>query len=256
MPYSLAQTIRSRKPQMGVWMQIPHPMVAETLAQSGADFIMLDGEHAPMPPDSLVALLPAIERFHMPALYRVRINSPELIKGALDAGVSGVMVPMVNSAEEAAAVVAAAKYPPLGRRGYGPWRASNYYLDDSYLSVANDGIATVLQIETREAIDAIDDIARIEGVDAVFAGPFDLCLSMGLEPGRLHPELIEAYRHINAAAQRHGIATAIDAGSPDLVTTYRDFGFTLMTYGSDTQFLIEGSRQAVKTTSTTPHGQE
>jgi 4-hydroxy-2-oxoheptanedioate aldolase len=243
---SLAKTIRSRKPLIGNWLQIPHPMVAETLAQSGADFILLDGEHAPLPPDALITLLPAIERYRMPVLYRVRINATELIKGALDAGVSGVMVPMVNSVEEAQAVIAAAKFPPMGKRGVGPWRAANYYLDDNYLAAANTDVAVVLQIETKEAVEAVDEIARIKGVDALFVGPFDLCMSMGLEPGKLHPELITVYTRVNRAARRTSIATAIDVGSLDFIAPYRELGFSLMTHGLDTQFLIDGSRQVVK----------
>jgi 4-hydroxy-2-oxoheptanedioate aldolase len=228
-------------------MQIPHPMVAETLAQSGTDFILLDGEHAPVSPDALITLLPAIERFRMPVLYRVRTNSNELIKGALDAGVSGVMVPMVNSVEEANAVIAAAKYPPMGKRGVGPWRAANYYLDDDYLATANADVAIVLQIETKEAVEAVDKIAAIKGIDALFVGPFDLCMSMGLQPGKLHPELIAAYGRINKAARTSGIATAIDVGSLDFIKPYRELGFSLFTHGLDTQFLIDGSRQVAKT---------
>ncbi len=243
-----AERLRARQPLIGVWMQIPHVMVAETLAQSGADFILLDGEHAPIPPDALIGLLPAIERFEMPVIYRVRSNSPELIKGALDAGVSGIMVPMVNSVDEAQAVIDAAKYPPMGKRGVGPWRAANYYLDDGeYLQKANAEIPVVVQIETKEAVAAVDKIAAINGVDVLFVGPFDLCMSMGLEPGKLHPELIAAYKKVNAAARKHGVTTAIDVGSLDFIKPYRELGFSLLTHGLDSQFLVDGSRQVAKT---------
>jgi 4-hydroxy-2-oxoheptanedioate aldolase len=242
-----AETLRSRKALIGTWMQIPHPMVAETLAQSGADFVLLDGEHAPVPPDALTLLLPGLSRFDMPVLYRVRTNASDLIKGALDAGVSGVMVPMVNSVAEARAAIDAAKYPPMGRRGAGPWRASNYYLDEaSYLSKANADVPLILQIETKEALEAVDDIAKLPGIAALFVGPFDLCLSMGLKPGKLHPELLDAYKRINAAARKSNIATAIDVASLDFIKPYRELGFSLMTHGLDTQFLIDGSRQVAR----------
>src|SRR5262249_15239903 len=120
----LAKSIRSGKPTMGTWMQIPNPIAAEVMAQTGFDFVLVDGEHAPVPPDILYALLPAFERHGMAAVYRVRSNNGDLIKAALDSGVSGVIVPMVNSVKEARDAVAAAKYPPHGRRGFGPWRAS------------------------------------------------------------------------------------------------------------------------------------
>ncbi len=245
---NFAARIRAKQPMIGVWMQIPHPMVAETLAQSGADFILLDGEHAPVPPDALISLLPAIERHGMPVLYRVRSNTTELIKGALDAGVSGVMVPMVSSVKEANEVIAAAKYPPMGKRGVGPWRAANYYLDEAgYMAKANSDVVTVLQIETKDAVEAVEEIAAIEGVDALFVGPYDLCMSMGLKPGKLHPELIAAYQRINKAAKKSGIATAIDVGALDFIKPYRELGFSLMTHGLDTQFLIDGSRQVART---------
>ncbi len=247
MAKSFAKTIRSRTDMIGGWMQIPHPMVAETLAQSGADFILVDGEHAPIPPDALIGILPAIERFRMPVLYRVRTNATDLIKGALDAGAPGIMVPMVNSAEEAKAVIAAAKYPPMGKRGAGPWRAANYYMDEGYVAKANAEGAIVLQIETKEAIAAVEEIAGVKGVDALYVGPFDLCMSMGLEPGKLHPELITAYKQLNAAARKAGIATAIDVAAFSYIKTYRDLGFSLFTYGLDTQFLIDGSRAVTKT---------
>jgi 4-hydroxy-2-oxoheptanedioate aldolase len=240
--------LKSRRPMIGVWMSIPHPMVAETLAQSGADFILLDGEHAPVPPDQLITLLPAIERFEMPVLYRVRTSSTALIKGALDAGVSGVMVPMVNSAAEARSAIDAAKYPPLGRRGAGPWRAANYYLDEApYMERSNADVPLVLQIETKEAVEAVEDIAALPGIAALFVGPFDLCMSMGLKPGRFHPELRTLYKRINEAARRHGIAAAIDVGTPDLVKPYRELGFSVFSHGLDLQFLIEGSRTVAKT---------
>lgn len=243
-----ARKLRSRQALIGTWMQIPHPMVAETLAQSGADFILLDGEHAPVPPDALISVLPALERFDMPVLYRVRTNSSELIKGALDAGVSGVMVPMVNSVVEAKEAIAAAKYPPLGRRGVGPWRAANYYLDDAgYLAKANTDVPIVLQIETKEAVEAVEDIAALPGLGALYIGPYDLCMSLGLTPGKLHPELVSIYKRINATARKCGIATAIDVGSLDFIEPYLKLGFSLMTHGLDTQFLIDGSRQVAKT---------
>jgi 4-hydroxy-2-oxoheptanedioate aldolase len=243
-----ARKLKSRKPMIGVWMQIPHPMVSETLAQSGADFVLVDGEHGPVSPDTLISVLPGIDRFDMPVLYRVRMNATDLIKGALDAGVSGVMVPMVNSAAEAKAAIDAAKYPPLGRRGAGPWRAANYYLDEaSYMARSNADVPLILQIETKEAVAALDEIAALKGFAALFVGPYDLCLSMGLEPGKLHPELIAIYKRIATAAKKHGFAMAIDVPSPGYVKTYRDLGFSLMTHGLDIRFLIDGSRQVVKT---------
>lgn len=127
---NLVSRIRAGEAVIGTWFTIPHPMVAETLAQCGFDFLLLDGEHAPVPPDVISSLLPATELYGSPVIYRVRTNSVDLIRGALDAGVSGVMVPMIESVADARNALNAAKYPPLGKRGIGPWRASNYYEED------------------------------------------------------------------------------------------------------------------------------
>ncbi|WP_144158078.1 HpcH/HpaI aldolase family protein [Paraburkholderia sp. BCC1885] len=237
-----AEKIRSGKPLLGTWMHVPHPMVAELMAQTGFDFILLDGEHAPVPPDILYTLLPSTEKFSMPVLYRVRANTPDLIKAALDNGVTALIAPMVNSGREASAVVSAAKYPPVGLRGIGPLRASNYYLDEaSYVSVANE-TATVVQIETAAALEAVEDIAATPGIDALYLGPADLSMSLGLPLGQLSDGLRAACRRVAEAARKNGIGAGIDVASLDYVPVYRDFGFNLMTYGLDTNFLVQGGR--------------
>lgn len=237
-----ATRIRSRGPMLGTWMQIPSTIVAELMAQSGFDFILLDGEHAPVPPDLLHTLLPATERHAMPVLYRVRSNDADLIKAALDCGVTGLIVPMVNSAAEAAGAVAAAKYPPVGRRGIGPWRASNYYLDEaSYVATANE-TALVLQIESREALEAVDAIAATPGIAALYVGPADLSMSLGLPLGQLSDGLRAACKAVGAAAQRNGIAAGIDVASLDFVPTYRELGFSLMTHGLDSGYIMSGGQ--------------
>lgn len=237
-----ANKIRTRGSMLGTWMQIPNTIVAELMAQTGFDFILLDGEHAPVPPDILHTLLPSTERHGMPVLYRVRSNNADLIKAALDTGVTGLIVPMVNSAEEAAAAVASAKYPPMGKRGLGPWRASNFYLDEaSYVDSAND-TALVLQIESKEALAAVDMIAATPGIDALYIGPADLSMSLGLPLGQLSDGLRAACKAVGDAAQRNGIAAGIDVASLDYLPTYRELGFSLMTHGIDTGYLVSGGQ--------------
>lgn len=237
-----ATKIRARGPMLGTWMQIPNAIVAELMAQSGFDFILLDGEHAPVPPDILHTLLPSTERHGMPVLYRVRSNNPDAIKAALDNGVTGLIVPMVNSAEEAAEAVASAKYPPVGRRGIGPWRASNFYLDEaSYVASANH-TALVLQIESRQALEAVEAIAATPGIDALYVGPADLSMSLGLPLGQLSDGLRAACKAVGDAAQRNGIAAGIDVASLDYVPTYRELGFSLMTHGLDTGYIVSGAQ--------------
>lgn len=228
-------------------MQIPHIIVAETLAQSNLDFLVVDGEHGPIPPNSLLDILPATERYGMPVVYRVAWNRIELIKAALDHGANAVMVPMVNSGLEAIDAVSSAKYPPAGKRGAGAWRASNYYQKDAeYRKDASSSLGVILQIETREALNNLDDIASTPGVDALFIGPADLALSLDLEPGKLTPQLIEACRSVAGAAKKYGIASGIDLASMEDLRQIQEIGLTFFTYGTDSGLLLEGGRAIAK----------
>jgi 2-keto-3-deoxy-L-rhamnonate aldolase RhmA len=243
----LAQRIRTAQPLIGIWMQIPDPIVAATLSQTDADFLLVDGEHAPIPPHALGNILPATDLHDMPTIYRVAWNRIELIKAALDHGAAGVMIPMVNSPQEAAAAVAAAKYPPLGKRGIGAWRASNYYLEEpSYRESANRQSAVIVQIETREALESIDGIAATPGIDALYVGPADLALSLGLNPGELHPDLLAGCKKVVDAARKNGIAAGIDVALLAFAASYAEMGFSLMTYGADFGFIIDGGRAATR----------
>jgi 2-keto-3-deoxy-L-rhamnonate aldolase RhmA len=235
--------IKKGEHQLGIWTQIPNVVVAENLAQSGADFLLVDGEHAPISPHDLLQILPSTERYDMPVLYRVAWNRMELIKAALDIGVNAIMVPMVNSAAEAREVVAAAKYPPSGKRGMGAWRASNYYQGDAaYRKGANTDTSVVLQIETKEALKNLDEIASTPGVGALYIGPADLALSLGIQLGQLNDDLLAACKAVAAAAKKNGIGAGIDVATLDYLPTYRDLGLSLFTFGSDFSFILEGSR--------------
>ena len=241
----LVRRIRSGDTVIGSWFTIPHPMVAETLARGGFDFLLLDGEHGPVPPDALCHLLPATELQGCPVIYRPRTNSVDLIRGALDAGATGVMVPMIENAAQGRAALDAAKYPPLGRRGIGPWRASNYYDDYlDYVATANDTTCVVLQIESKAAVDAIDAIAGLPGVDVLYVGPADMAGSMGLKPGERHEALTAAIGRVAAAARKHGKAAGVDVTSLDFFAAYREIGFSFFTYGIDTSYLMDGARAA------------
>jgi 2-keto-3-deoxy-L-rhamnonate aldolase RhmA len=243
----LADRIRAGETVIGSWFTVPHPMVAETLAQGNFDFLLLDGEHAPGPPDAVGNLLPSTELHGCPVIYRPRTNSIDLIRGALDAGVTGVMVPMIENAAQAKAALDAAKYPPLGKRGIGPWRASNYY--DNYLdyvATANERTCVVLQIESKAAVDAIDAIAALPGVDVLYVGPADMAGSMGLKLGERHAELTAAIERVAVAAKKHGKAVGIDVTSLDFFAMYQEMGFRFFTYGIDTSYLMDGARAAAK----------
>lgn len=236
--------LKSRQLLVGSWLSIAHPIAVEALSQTGLHFLLADGEHAPIDPSALMDILPSADRFRMPIVYRVAANRLEYIKAALDFGVVGIMVPMINTSQDAAAAVRAAKYPPVGVRGIGAWRASNYYQNtQNYMRTADHETTVILQIESVEAVRNIDAIAGIEGIDVLYIGPGDLALSQGLEPGRLHQSLLQSYESIIQAARRSNIRVGIDVTNLEYLPTYRKLGIEFFTCRSDHQYLIEGARQ-------------
>jgi len=237
----LREKIIGGRMAVGTWLQIPDVAVVEILAQAGFDYLLIDGEHAPINPSQLVPLAIAAERRGCPIVYRVQANSADLIKAALDIGIDGLMVPMVETAAEAAAVVAAAKYPPAGRRGMGPLRASNYYKDfQSYIASANERTAIIVQIESGGAIERAAEIAAVPGIDALFVGPADLAGSLGLPVGTSEPRMIEALKRVAAVGQSAGRCVGIDAVSNEKLEAFAEMGYRLFTFGSDAGYLIDG----------------
>jgi len=240
---NLREKIISGRMVVGTWVSVPDVAVVEILAQAGFDYLLLDGEHAPIDPSQLVPLAIAAERRGCPIVYRVQTNSADLIKAALDVGVDGLMVPMVETPEAAAAVIAAAKYPPAGRRGMGPWRASNYYMDfQSYIQSANERTAVIVQIESGGAVERAAEIAAVPGIDALFVGPADLAGSLGLPVGTAEPRMIDALKRIVAAGRSVGRCVGIDAVSNERLEAYAEMGYRLFTFGSDAGYLNEGGR--------------
>lgn len=243
MTTTLREKILGGQMVVGTWVSIPDVAVVEILAQAGFDYLLIDGEHAPIDPSRLAPLVIAAERRQCPVVYRVRINSADLVKMALDVGVSGIMVPMVETPEDAAAAVAAAKYPPDGRRGIGPWRASNYYRDfTSYLGRANEETAVILQIESAGAVERAARIAGVAGVDALFVGPADLSGSLGVKVGQLDPRLVDSLTRVVEAGRSAGRCVGIDAASNERLESFAGMGFRLFSFGVDTDYLAAGSQ--------------
>jgi 4-hydroxy-2-oxoheptanedioate aldolase len=241
---SFGDRLRAGETLIGTWLSLPDPAVIEAMGR-GFDFLQIDGEHAPIPPDRLHRLLPAADALGLPAVYRARRNRDDLVSAALDAGAHAVMLPMVNSRSEAEAAVRAAKYPPRGRRGFGPWRASDYYRDMAgYMAEANAGSILAVQIEHEEAVRAVEEIASVEGVDLLYVGPADLALSMGLQVGVRDARLDHAFTAVAQACKRQGKAAGTDVGDLGRVSELRRLGFTFFTYGSDLTYLAAGAGQA------------
>lgn len=234
--------LREKQVLVGQWVSLNDPAVAEALSQTGHDFLLIDGEHGPLGESELPNLLRAASGGTASCIYRVRENSEQLIKMGLDLGAAGIMVPRVNSAAEAQMAVNAAKYPPLGKRGIGPWRASNYYKNVSdYVATANQTTTLILQIEDTVAIENLDEILAVDGIDALYIGPADLSASMGLFGQQEHPDFLAAVKTVSSKCEVAGMPLGFDTRDSDHLADLANQGFQLLTLGSDIDYLISGA---------------
>lgn len=232
-----------KSPVFGAWTMVPDPSVIEVMARLHFDFLLLDGEHSPIEAGRLSALLPAAELHGAPSIFRPRSRTTPDMKIALDAGASGVMVPMVETAEEACAVVSACRYAPLGQRGIGPWRASGFYDQfDGYMRYANQATTLILQIESARGLDNVEEIADVEGFDVLYVGPSDLSSSLG-RPAE--DTMTDALQRVASAAAGAGKAVGIDIYSLERVPDLLAMGYSFFTIGSDIGFIQSAGRALV-----------
>ena len=191
---------------LGAWLSIPDPFCAELVARTEFDYVCVDCQHGQIGYSSLPSMLQAINLGTATPIVRVPWNEPGIIGKSLDAGARAVIIPMVNTRAQAEAAVAACRYAPDGSRSYGPTRVIRQEGADYYAG-ANADTAVIPMIETREALDNIDDILSVPGIDAIYVGPADLSISLGIQPGNNDgdPVFDEAYSRILAACERHGV---------------------------------------------------
>jgi 2-keto-3-deoxy-L-rhamnonate aldolase RhmA len=214
---------------------------AELLAGLGYDWLFIDTEHAPIEPADVYGLLQAAGS--VPCLIRLSSSEPTAISKALDAGAAGIIVPQVNSAEQARRIVDCAKYAPAGSRGRGVARAHGYGSRlAEYSQTANDTVVVVVQAEHPDAVGNIDAIVDVAGLDAVFVGPYDLASSLG-HPGEVdHPEVLAAIARVRDACRAKGLPAGILGISAQAAGQYVDEGFTLVIAGIDVLILGDGAR--------------
>jgi 4-hydroxy-2-oxoheptanedioate aldolase len=239
------QALKEKQPQIGLWLALANAYTVEICAETGFDWLLIDGEHGPSDVPLMMAQLQAIKGSSSHPVIRVPIGETWLIKQCLDIGAQTLLVPMVESGQEAEALVKAVRYPPHGVRGVGAAlaRASRFNAIPDYLQTANDEICLLLQIENRAGLAALDAIATTDGVDGVFIGPADLAADMGFlgRPGA--PEVQAAVEAALLRIQSHGKAAGILTADPVLAQRYLDLGASFVAVGSDVGLLTNASRQ-------------
>jgi 4-hydroxy-2-oxoheptanedioate aldolase len=228
------------------WLAIPSAFSAEVMAHQGFDSLTVDMQHGVVEYQVAVTMLQAISTTPVIPLARVPWNDPARLMKILDAGVYGVICPMVNTRAEAEALVRACKYPPRGYRSWGPVRASLYAGTD-YGDRANDDIIVMPMIETAEALRNLDDILSVPGVDAIYVGPSDLSLALGCKPrlDQTDPPVVEAQQQIVAACKRHGIIAGIHNATAAYALEMIAEGYRFVTLASDGRFLAAKAAEEV-----------
>jgi len=246
MKYSFRKELLGGKKLIGTLVSLPNPSVTEILCDAGFDWLFIDGEHSPLTIGDIQNMLQAAGD-RCSCVVRIPANDEVFIKQVLDVGAAGIIAPHVNTAEIAEQVVRFAKYPPSGERSVGVARASAYgFQFADYVKNANDQLAVVVQIEHVEAARNIESILEVDGVDAVFIGPYDLSASMG-KPGKIQdPEVQNYMNQVREACRQCKKPIGIFAINVEDARPYLDQGYALIAVGVDTMMFGQAARDIVK----------
>ena len=248
MPLQLSPTFREAlaaadRPLAGIWVCSASALVAEICAGSGMDWVLIDMEHAPTSLESVVAQLHAVSGYPVTPVVRVPIGDVVTIKQVLDVGAQNILVPMISSATDAEAAVAAVRYPPRGTRGVGSAlaRSGRWNRVDDYLAQADSHVSLFVQIETAAGVDAAADIAAVDGIDGIFIGPSDLAASMGQLGEQTHPDVVAAVQRAFDAVRAARKPVGVNAFDPAVAQSYIDAGADFIAVGADVSLLARGS---------------
>jgi 4-hydroxy-2-oxoheptanedioate aldolase len=238
------RAILEGRQQIGLWCSLPGPYVAEAVAGSGFDWLLFDTEHSPGDPLTVLAQLQAVAPYEVSAVVRPASNDTVLIKRFLDLGAQTLLIPYVQSAEEARAAVAAVRYPPEGVRGVSAvTRATRFGRVEGYAKRAAEELCLLVQVETQEALNAIEEIAAVDGVDGIFVGPGDLAASLGYAGQLMHPTVVaaveDAIRRIKATGKPAGILTPDNAFAARCI----ELGTLFTAVGVDAAMLARGTEK-------------
>ena len=244
MKCDLKKKFAEGKVTLGTWATVGHPDVPDLLEALGFDWLVFDTEHAPLGRETLSGMIQAIDGEKVCPLVRVGAIDQYLVKSALDMGAHGVVCPLVNSPQEARVAASYVKYPPAGIRGVAPRKAADYGLSFAdYLRNANAMTILVAQIETKSALENLDEILSVKDVDVAFVGPTDLTVSLGLADDRTNPRVIDAMKMVVSGCESHGKVPGVLAATPDEAKRAVSLGFRFIGLGSDTRFMIGGAKQ-------------
>ncbi len=240
--------LRSGRPQIGLWVGLADANAAEAVATTGFDWLLFDGEHAPNDPRNILDQLRAVAPYPVSPVVRPVQGDVALVKQYLDIGAQTLLVPMIDTAEQAARMVRAMRYPPEGIRGVGAAlaRASRWNQVEDYLNQANEQMCLLVQAETRHSIDNLAAISAVNGVDGVFFGPSDLSASMGLRGQPGHPTvkqvILDGIRTVRAAGKFAGVLSP----DLDLARQYIEAGATFVAVGTDTTLLVRAATELAR----------
>jgi 2-keto-3-deoxy-L-rhamnonate aldolase RhmA len=235
--------LKSGQPAIGSWIAFADPYSVELMADVGFDWLLIDTEHVPIDRHTLRTILVSMRGSASAAVVRLSSNSQDHFQTALDLGAQGVVVPMINTREDAEKAVSYCRYPPQGIRGFSPTRASRYFQDlREYAEKANSDIALIIQIETPPAVACMDEILKTSGIDGVFIGPSDLANFMNLAAQTDHPEVQQLVDKAIERARAHAMPFGLPTWSAEECQSYVKRGGQILTVGSDLQFMARAAR--------------
>lgn len=244
MKNKLKSRLKAGEQTYGVWMSVESPIVTELLSTLGFDWFVFDTEHNPLEIYQVQTLMQAMRGNQTTPLVRVVWNDLVPIKRALDVGAYGVVVPWVNTRQEAEMAVKACRYAPKGLRGCGPRRAAMF--DSEYLKTADEELLVIAQIETKTAVENIDEVLSVDGIDVSYIGPADLSASFGHLGNMSHPEVQHAIDQVFDASEAAGVATGVHMGAGKTIMDRVEKGYNFITVGSDLQFFRSGADSILK----------
>jgi len=241
----LKQALAERRAQIGLWQSLANPYTAEVCADTGYDWLLFDGEHAPNTVQTLLAQLQAVAPYPVEPVARVPVGEAAIIKQYMDIGFRSLLIPMVESAEQAKHLVAATRYPPRGVRGVASAvsRAAGFGARPGYLATAHEDVCLILQIESRAGLEGIEAIAAVDGVDALFIGPADLAAALGHLGDPRHEAVQGAIAEAIERIARADKPSGIFALSPEDARRWLAKGVSFVSVGTDIGLLGRGARE-------------